>query len=115
MDPFSQSSVMALDIYRHESQWCVDIDMPGIDPSQIDVVVHDGVLSVSAVRRRRHPGLAALKFAEREYGRFSRELVVSDELDLENRQVQYAEGVLTITIPVRQATPPGTQQGLPPG
>lgn len=93
---------MALDVYRHSNEWCIELDVPGVDPSRIDVTATNGVLVVRAVRARRHPGAATLEFAEREHGAFSRELRVGDELDVGKRRVDYNRGVITISIPLRQ-------------
>ncbi len=104
VDPFSHASIMALDIFRHADEWCIELDVPGVDPSTINVVCTDGVLVVRALRRRRHPGVAALELAERQHGAFSRELRVGDELDVGKRRLAYERGVLTISIPLRDAS-----------
>lgn len=105
LDPFSHTSVMALDVYRHADEWCIEVDVPGVDPSKIDVSYHDGVLTVRAIRARHHPGVATLEFAEREHGAFSRELRLSDELDPDKRRVACHCGVLTISVPFRTDVP----------
>jgi len=97
MDPFSLRSVLALDVYRTETEWCVEIDVPGVDSSEIEIEASGRRLTISAHRRRRGADLA---FGEREHGRFSRELLVSDDLDLQKRRVIHDEGVLTIAIPL---------------
>lgn len=103
LDPFSRASVTALDVYRHENEWCIEIDLPGVDPSRVDISCRDGVLLVRAVRARRPPGVATLEFAEREHGAFSRELRLGEELDFEKHRLAYHQGVLTISIPLQDA------------
>jgi HSP20 family molecular chaperone IbpA len=38
--------------YRHDDHFVVEFDLPGVDPSSIDLTVEKNVLSVSATRTR---------------------------------------------------------------
>ena len=42
-------------------------------------------------------------FAERPWGRFSRQVVLGDTLDTERVNASFADGVLTVTMPVADA------------
>jgi HSP20 family protein len=48
--------------------------------------------------------------AERPYGTFTRQVFLGETLDAENIAADYAAGVLTLTIPVREAAKPRTIQ-----
>jgi HSP20 family protein len=48
--------------------------------------------------------------AERLYGTFTRQVFLGETLDAENIAAGYAAGVLTLTIPVREAAKPRNTQ-----
>ena len=100
MDPFSHASVMAIDVYRSQDHWRVDVDVPGIDLASINVERVGQVLIIRAYRSRRASSLHDLEFAEREHGSFRRELWLSEALDVDNLQVTYDLGVLSIAVPI---------------
>jgi HSP20 family protein len=97
MDAFSRPSLMAMDLSRTRNGWRVDLDVPGMDPSHIEVAVAGRVLSVRGERNRRCS--AEPDFAEREHGTFMRELLVGEGLDLSKCRVSCHRGVLTIEVP----------------
>ena len=44
--------------------------------------------------------------AERPQGSFTRQLILGDDVDAENVRADYTNGVLNLTIPVKQSTQP---------
>jgi HSP20 family protein len=46
----SRQAVMPMDAYRRGDQFVVHFDLPGVDPSSIDLTVEKNVLTVSADR-----------------------------------------------------------------
>ena len=47
----SQPAIMPMDAYRQDGQFIVHFDLPGVDPSSIDLSVERNVLTVKAERR----------------------------------------------------------------
>ncbi len=43
--------VMPMDAYRHDDRFVVNFEVPGVDPSSIELTVEKNVLTVSAERR----------------------------------------------------------------
>ncbi len=99
VDAYSGRAVMAMDVYQAGNYSCVEIDMPGFDPATIEIDIEGGVLTVSARRLRQNFGPDDVEVAEREYGSFSRELYVCETLDLHDLGIEYAHGVLKISVP----------------
>jgi HSP20 family protein len=97
---------MPLDAYRHEDNFVVDVDLPGVDPSSIEVSVERDVLTIKAERSWRPAEGVEVSLAERPQGTFSRQLFLGQNLDTNRVQANYDRGVLTLTIPVAEAARP---------
>lgn len=103
---FSRPASMPMDAYRDEHQFVVQVDLPGVEPDAIEVTVEKNVLNIHAERRAPAPQDAERIVGERRYGSFSRQLFLGDTLDTEKLEAGYANGVLTLTIPVAEAAKP---------
>jgi HSP20 family protein len=68
------SSWMPMDGYRKGDVFCIDIDLPGVDPETIDLTVDNNVLTVQAERRRVVGEDVDLVISERPYGAFRRQV-----------------------------------------
>ena len=97
-----QRSVLPMDAFRRGDQFVVALDLPGVDPSTIDLTVEKNVLTVKAERPARRTEGDEVVVAERQFGTFTRQLFLSDALDTDAIQAAYDAGVLTITIPVAE-------------
>jgi HSP20 family protein len=98
---------MPMDAYREGDTFTVRFDLPGVDPTKIDLNVERNVLTVRAERR---PTAVAegveMQVFERPSGVFSRQLFLGDALDTERIEAEYAAGVLTLRIPVAERAKP---------
>ncbi|TDC09123.1 Hsp20/alpha crystallin family protein [Nonomuraea longispora] len=100
------SAVMPMDGLRRDDDVLLRFDLPGIDPESIEVTVDRGVLSVSA-RREEEIGENERQFVrERPMGSFTRRVYLSEHLDSEKIDAGYANGVLTVRIPVVERARP---------
>ncbi len=109
MRPFGsvvRSAGMPLDAYRSGDEYVVDLDLPGVERSTIDLTVERNVLSVRATRQRpEREGVEAV-ISERPMGVFSRELFLGDNLDTDKLEAGNDNGVLTLRIPVSDRAKP---------
>jgi HSP20 family protein len=101
----ARPSVMPMDAWRDGDTFHVEFDLPGVDPSSIDLDVERNVVTVRAERPNRASD-AELIAAERPRGVFSRQLVLGDNLDTEHIEASYDTGVLTLAIPVAEKAKP---------
>jgi HSP20 family protein len=99
-----------MDAYRHGDSFYIALDLPGIDPRSIDLTVEQNVLTVRAERGPVQADGAQMIVAERPYGTFTRQVFLGETLDADNVAADYAAGVLTLTIPVREAAKPRSIQ-----
>ncbi len=79
--------------------------MPGVSPESVDLDVERNVLTVSAERVSRNGDWEMLA-SERPRGRFSRQLVLGDNLDLDRIEAGYENGVLRLVVPVAEKAKP---------
>jgi HSP20 family protein len=86
------------------------LDLPGIDPGSIDLTVEQNVLTVRADRTPVKADGAQMIVAERPSGTFTRQVFLGETLDADNIAADYAAGVLTLTIPVREQAKPRSIQ-----
>ena len=96
----NRESGARLDAYRDGDVFVIDIDLPGVQPADIEVTIDRKVLTVRAQRRRvERDGITRL-VTERSMGVVTRRLVLSDTLDTDHLEANYDAGVLTLSIPV---------------
>lgn len=97
---------MPLDLYREGDNFIARMDLPGVDPSSIDIDVEDRTLTVRAERAETSEKDAQWLTHERPAGTFARQLTLGDGVALDNISATYEGGVLTLTIPVAEAAKP---------
>jgi HSP20 family protein len=102
----ARPSAMPMDAYRKGNDFYVHFDLPGIEAESIDLEVEQNVLTVKAERKPTVAEGAEMIVSERPAGTFSRQLFLGETLDAESIQADYRAGVLTLTIPVREAAKP---------
>jgi HSP20 family protein len=102
----ARPAAMPIDAYRKDESFVVELDLPGVDGSSIDLSVEKNVLTIHAERRRTHGDDVELLVGERPQGTFSRQLFLGDSLDTESIDADYVDGVLTLRIPVAEKAKP---------
>ena len=100
----ARPAAMPMDAYRDDQRFVVHFDLPGVDPTSIDLTVDKNVLTVSA--ERRWDSDREFIANERLQGSFSRQLLLGESLDSEHIEAKYDNGVLTVTIPVAEQAKP---------
>jgi HSP20 family protein len=102
----ARPAAMPMDAYRKGDSFYIELDLPGVTPDSIDLTVEQNVLTVRAERAPLEPDGRDLIVAERPAGTFTRQVFLGETLDAENMGADYSAGVLTLTIPVREAAKP---------
>ena len=97
---------LPMDVWRNGDQYNVALDLPGVDPSSVDVTVERGVVTIRAERRQEFGEGNQVLLAERPQGSFTRQLLLGEGVDQESLQADYRDGVLLLTIPVAQQAQP---------
>ena len=78
--------IPALDVLHRDGSYQLLIDVPGVRPEGVVLVVEDGALVLTA-QRADHPDLG-----------YKRRLALSDAIDHDAIDARLADGVLTVTL-----------------
>ncbi|MBV9011092.1 MAG: Hsp20/alpha crystallin family protein [Pseudonocardiales bacterium] len=103
---WSRPAVMPMDAYRDGEQYVVHFDLPGVDPSSVELNVERNVLTVKAERVPSYGDDVELQVAERPRGVFSRQLFLGETLTTDHIKASYDAGVLTLRIPIAEKAKP---------
>jgi HSP20 family protein len=97
----------SMDVYETDDEIVATIDLPGIEPGDVDVSVEDSTLTVSGSREfSSEVKEESYHRVERRYGSFSRAITLPQTADTEKVQARFDKGVLTIRVPkVERAKP----------
>lgn len=96
---------MPIDVFSSGDHYVLHADLPGVDPGSIDVGVDGRMLTIRAQRSERSEGVEWLT-QERATGTFARQLTLGEAVDLDHIEAGYADGVLTLTIPLAERAKP---------
>jgi len=97
----------AVDILETENELVVKADLPDVQLEDIDVRVENGTLSLKGERKfeKDFAGKGYHRI-ERSYGSFVRSFTVPSSVDTEKVSADYKNGVLTVTLPKKEAAKP---------
>ena len=97
---------MPMDLYRTGDHYVLHADLPGVDPGSVDVDVDNNTLTIKAVRSERGEEGVQWISSERFAGTYLRQIALGDGIDTEKISATYANGVLTVTLPVADRAKP---------
>jgi len=91
----------AVDIREDNKEIALEVELPGIKPSDVEVVAEHGVLTI---RGEKQSGSAEgsegrYHVVERSYGSFTRSFQLPTGVDEQRIEADFADGLLTVRIP----------------
>jgi len=97
----------AMDVFETEDKIVATLELPGIEPKEVDVAVEDSTLTVSGKREfTSETNEDNYHRVERRYGSFTRSISLPQTVDTEKVSARFDKGVLTIEVPkVERAKP----------
>lgn len=99
---------LAADVVDHSKTLEVRMEVPGVDPADLNVEIHGRRLMVSGERRcdsKRQEGTVMV--TERAFGRFQRVIPIPDDIIADKVKAKYRDGVLVLKLPKRNTKGPG--------
>jgi HSP20 family protein len=91
-----------IDLYRDGDSYVLNADMPGIDPTSVDVDIEGKTMTISASRPARSTEGITWLTAERSNGDFRRQFTLGDGVDSSKISASYDNGVLSVVVPVAE-------------
>jgi HSP20 family protein len=89
-----------VDITSSDKEYTVTAEMPGLEEGDVKIEVSDGLLTISGEKRQENTDNRRDVYSiERSYGAFERTLSLPDDVDQDNIEARFKNGLLTITCP----------------
>lgn len=101
--------VPAVDIHELEDRFEILVDLPGVDPADVEMMLEQRMLTISGERRRAHAQeeqRSVQARLERGVGRFLRRFLLPEAADTAQIKASHRYGVLEITVPKQQKAQP---------
>ena len=97
----------ALDLTEDKENFVAKIELPGMEKDDIDVSLHEGVLTISGARKaeEKKENEGQLR-TERAFGSFSRSVRLPNPVNEDKVVANYKDGVLTVTAPLMDEVKP---------
>lgn len=101
--------VPALDVRETESAFVVTVDLPGMEPEDVNVTFENGALTISGTRVfTKEDDEETYHRIERSFGTFARSIRLPRTADTEKIEAAFQKGVLDVSIPKSEAAKPRT-------
>lgn len=102
----SRPRLMPMDLSRDADSYVLNADLPGIDPTSVDIDVDGQLLSIRAERPAPATDGVTWIARERSTGPFLRRFSLGQSVDSANISASYENGVLSVVIPVAEKAKP---------
>ena len=97
----------SVDIYETDNDLVVKADLPDVDLKDIDVRVENQTLTIAGQRKfEKQDNVAGYHRIERSYGNFTRSFAVPNSFDTEKIAAAFKNGVLSVSLPKKEAAKP---------
>lgn len=97
----------ALDISQDKDNVYVKAELPGMKKEEIDISLHDGMLTLAGERKQEtETGEGETFRSERYFGRFHRTITLPTPVDANQVKATYRDGVLSIELPKAEEAKP---------
>jgi HSP20 family molecular chaperone IbpA len=100
--------VPVADIYETKDALVLSLELPGVDPSTLNITLEKRVLTISGHSRVTAPEGYSLTHREYREGDYERSFTLSEAIDGENIEAELIEGVLRLKLPKSQPAPAKT-------
>lgn len=99
----SSAWMPALECYTQDGRMIVRVDLPGVDPKDVDVTLQGNQLTIKGERKAAYQGEEGSAYREVWYGAFERTVTVPEGVAPDRVRAAFTNGVLEVSLPL----PPG--------
>jgi HSP20 family protein len=97
----------ALDVFDDKDNLVVKVELPGLKKEEINLSLHEGVLTISGERKHEVEKQEGQSFrSERYFGKFQRSVTLPTAVDSGKVNATYKDGVLTVELPKAEEAKP---------
>lgn len=89
----------ALDLYQTSDNLVAVVEIPGMKKEDIDISLHDGMLTIAGERTSSSSEGENAERTERFTGKFRRSISLPTRVDAGKVNATYKDGILTVTLP----------------
>ena len=97
------SRLMKTDVKETEESYEVDVELPGLKKEEIKLELNNGYLTISTEKSLEKEKKGKIIRQERYAGTMQRSFYVGDSVTDEDIKAKYENGVLSLTIPKKEA------------
>jgi len=104
----------ALDISERKDAYLVTVELPGVEADDLEITMEDGLLTIQGERHFAHDA-SEQQFhrVERRYGAFRRSITLPAQVQAEQIEASFDNGVLQILVPKMEEAKPKRIQVRP--
>jgi HSP20 family protein len=88
----------SMEVEETEKEYRVTAELPGLDEKDVEVLLHDGVLTVRGEKKVESEDRNRI-YGERFYGRLERHISLDRDVDESAVKAAFKKGILTVTVP----------------
>ncbi|MEX2436729.1 MAG: Hsp20/alpha crystallin family protein [Candidatus Paceibacterota bacterium] len=100
-DDFKSEGQLTVDVFQDEDNIIVESTVAGVDPDDMEVNITNDSVSIRGKRKRKKE-IEEKDFYYQElfWGDFSRTVILPHDIDPEESDANFSNGILTITMPI---------------
>ena len=104
----------ALDISERKDAYLVTVELPGVEADDLDITLEEGLLTIQGERAFAHDS-SEQQFhrVERRYGAFRRAITLPAQVQAEQIEASFENGVIQIVVPKMEEAKPKRIQVRP--
>jgi len=107
METISRDVEPHLDLIDARDRVVLRAEIPGLEAKDLDISLHGDVLTIRGKKRREHvEGQGNFRHMERNYGSFTRKVLLPCLVDADRVEAVYDKGILTVVMPKCQPERP---------
>ena len=88
----------ALDLYQNNDNVIAVVELPGMRKEDIEISLHDGMLTIAGERKTETQGGEKAERSERYIGKFRRSITLPTRVNVDKVSATYKDGILTVTL-----------------
>jgi len=104
---FGRAGVPAVDVKETDSEYLMEVELPGLTEKDVDVKLDNNLLTISSSREdKREEKKNGYIMKERRSSRFARSFVLPEGIDREKISAEFKNGILNLSFPKTPAAQP---------